>query len=80
MNRAIVRTSDPARQPRVHATTASATDLALLKPIYGLTETALKGASHAFHQQPQHKDTLRQALVLIGTRASRAYPEEIVVA
>jgi len=51
MNRAIVRTSDPARQPRVHATTAPATDSVLLKPTTcGLIETALEGASHAFHQ------------------------------
>ena len=41
---AIVRTSDPARQPRVHATTASTTDPVSPKPTYGLTETALKDA------------------------------------
>jgi len=32
MNCAIVKTSDPARHPRVHATTASAIDPVLLKP------------------------------------------------
>lgn len=40
MNSAIVRTSDLIRQPRVHASTSSATDPVLPKPTCGLIETA----------------------------------------